>query len=166
MKAPKQGGIKLNRLAPARGAKKHEKRIGCGPGSGHGKTATKGHKGQAARSGGTKHPGFEGGQQPLIRRVPKVGFISIFRKRYAIVNLDALKQFESGAIVTPEILHKAGLIRNLKRDVKILGEGDIAYPLLVSAHAYSQSALQKIQAVGGTTETLRASQKSQMQSQG
>ena len=146
--------MNLSDLAPAAGAKKKEKRIGHGPGSGHGKTSTKGHKGQAARSGGTKAPGFEGGQQPLLRRVPKVGFTSIFKKEYDIVNLPRLCRFESGASVGPVALAGAGIIKNASRRVKILGDGEIDRPLVISAHHFSGTAIQKIEAAGGRAERL------------
>jgi len=146
--------VKLSDLAPAPGAKKKEKRIGHGPGSGHGKTSTKGHKGQAARSGGTKAPGFEGGQQPLLRRVPKVGFTNIFKTEYIVVNLPRLCRFESGASVGPAELAGAGIIKDAAGRVKILGDGEIDRPLVVSAHHFSGTALQKIEAAGGRTELL------------
>jgi len=146
--------VRLTDLAPAPGAKKKEKRIGFGPGSGHGKTATKGHKGQAARSGGTKAPGFEGGQQPLIRRVPKSGFTNVFREEPSVVNLARLICFEAGTTVTPQRLKEAGLIKDASGRVKILGEGGLDRPLIVSAHQFSQTALQKIQAAGGVAEVL------------
>jgi len=146
--------VKLSDLSPAVGAKKKEKRIGHGPGSGHGKTSTKGHKGQAARSGGTKAPGFEGGQQPLLRRVPKFGFTSIFRREYAIVNLPRLCRFESGSSVGPAELLGAGIIKRADGRVKILGHGEIDRPLVISAHHFSGTAIQKIEAAGGRTERL------------
>lgn len=146
--------MKISDLAPAKGAKKKEKRIGRGPGSGHGKTSTKGHKGQAARSGGTKGPGFEGGQQPLIRRVPKRGFTNIFRKEYTIINLDSLDRFEPEAIVDPQALQTAGLIKKTSEKIKVLGGGDLSKPLVVSAHKFSQVAAKKIQSAGGRTEII------------
>lgn len=146
--------MKISDLAPAKGAKKKEKRIGRGPGSGHGKTSTKGHKGQAARSGGTKAPGFEGGQQPLIRRVPKRGFTNIFRKQYAVVNLDRLNRFEPDAIVDPQALQAAGLIKKSSEKIKVLGGGDLSKPLVISAHKFSQEAVKKIQSAGGRTEVI------------
>ncbi|HLG22674.1 MAG TPA: 50S ribosomal protein L15 [Candidatus Manganitrophaceae bacterium] len=146
--------MKISELAPPRGAKKKEKRIGRGPGSGHGKTSTKGHKGQAARSGGTKAPGFEGGQQPLIRRVPKVGFTNIFRKEYAIVNLKTLDRFEAESVVNPQSLRDAGIIKKSALPVKVLAEGALGKPLVVSAHKFSQEAIKKIQAAGGRVEVL------------
>lgn len=146
--------MKISDLAPQRGAKKKEKRIGRGPGSGHGKTSTKGHKGQAARSGGTKAPGFEGGQQPLIRRVPKRGFTNIYRKEYAIVNLDRLNQFEADAVINPQFLQEAGVIKKSDGNIKILGNGELTKPLVISAHKFSQEAMKKIQAAGGRAELL------------
>lgn len=146
--------MKISDLKPQRGAKKKEKRIGRGPGSGHGKTSTKGHKGQAARSGGTKAPGFEGGQQPLIRRVPKRGFRNIFRKEFAIVNLDRLEQFSSDTVINPQFLQEAGIIKRSTENVKVLGQGTLTKPLVISAHKFSQEALKKIQAAGGRAEVL------------
>ena len=146
--------MNLHNLAPAKGAKKKRKRIGRGPGSGHGKTATKGHKGLLARSGGGKQPGFEGGQMPLIRRVPKYGFTNPFRKEYAIVNLSDLEKITSADPVTPEALVQFGLIKNLKASVKILGTGDLKSKLTVRAHKFSKSALDKIQAAGGKAEVI------------
>jgi large subunit ribosomal protein L15 len=141
--------IRLDQLAPARGAKKKEKRIGRGIGSGHGKTSTKGHKGQGARSGGTKAPGFEGGQNPLIRRAPKRGFVNIFRKPPAVVNLDRLAGLDASQAVTPERLKAAGVIKASAETVKILGDGTLSGPLTVQAHAFSRSAKEKIEAAGG-----------------
>ncbi len=146
--------MKISDLAPSRGAKKKEKRIGHGPGSGHGKTSTKGHKGQAARSGGTKGPGFEGGQQPLIRRVPKVGFINRFKKEFALVNLSRLDIFAANEAVTPQRLVEVGIIKSVRERVKVLGNGEVAHPLAVSAHQFSQSARQKIEAAGGTVAVI------------
>jgi len=146
--------LKISDLAPAKGAKKKEKRIGRGPGSGHGKTSGKGHKGQAARSGGTKGPGFEGGQQPLIRRVPKRGFTNIFRKEYTIINLERLDRFEPDAIVDPQALQAAGLIKKAKEKIKVLAGGDLRKPLVISAHKFSREAAKKIQDAGGRTEII------------
>lgn len=146
--------MKISDLAPTPGAKKKEKRIGRGPGSGHGKTSTKGHKGQAARSGGTKHPGFEGGQQPLIRRIPKRGFKNIFKKEYAVVNLNRLDQFPAETVINPEFLHQAGIIKRATENVKVLGEGALTKPLVIAAHKFSEEALKKIQAAGGRAEVL------------
>jgi large subunit ribosomal protein L15 len=146
--------VKISDLAPQPGAKKKEKRIGRGPGSGHGKTSTKGHKGQAARSGGTKGPGFEGGQQPLIRRVPKRGFTNIHRKEYAIVNLERLNQFDADAVINPQFLQEAGVVKKSDGNIKILGNGELTKPLVISAHKFSQEAMKKIQAAGGRAELL------------
>ena len=148
--------MKLEDLKPAPGAKRKRKRIGRGPGSGHGKTSTRGHKGLLARSGGGKPPGFEGGQMPLHRRVPKRGFVNLFRKEYGIVNIGALAVFPPQATVDPEAMVAHRLIKKSKRHaVKILGEGQLGHPLKVRAHAFSQSALAKIQAVGGQGEVIR-----------
>lgn len=147
--------MRLEDLRPAAGAKKRPKRVGRGPGSGHGKTAGKGHKGQRARSGGGKGPGFEGGQMPLHRRVPKRGFTSRGRTTYAVVNLDAIAGFPAGGVVDPDRLVEAGLIKKAERgSVKILGEGALSHSLTVRAHAVSTSARQKIEAVGGSVEVL------------
>lgn len=147
--------MKLHDLAPPRGAKRRPKRIGRGPGSGHGKTSTKGHKGLLARSGGGKRPGFEGGQMPLIRRLPKHGFINPFRMEYAIVNLKSLAEVETTEAITPEFLVKEGLIRKKGQLVKILGLGEITRPLVIQAHKFSKSAETKIQAAGGRAEVIR-----------
>ncbi len=145
--------MRLEDLKPAPGAKKSEKRIGRGVGSGHGKTATKGHKGQKARSGGTKGAGFEGGQMPLQRRLPKRGFTNIFKKTYAEVNLRDLAGM--AGTVTPELLAQQGLVK--KRDVKavkILGVGELKAAITVRAHKFSKSAMDKIQAAGGKAEVI------------
>jgi large subunit ribosomal protein L15 len=141
--------IRLERLGPAPGSRKKEKRIGRGIGSGHGKTSTKGHKGQAARSGGTKAPGFEGGQSPLIRRVPKRGFVNIFRVEVVVINLERLAGFDAKDAVTPERLQAAGLIKSAAATIKVLGQGALSVPLNIRAHAFSQSAKEKIEAAGG-----------------
>lgn len=147
--------MKLFDLAPAKGATKPRKRIGRGPGSGHGKTSTKGHKGLLARSGGGKQPGFEGGQMPLIRRVPKFGFRNPTRIEYAVVNLDALSRLSAGDPVTPQMLVEAGLVKHKTRPVKILGNGELTRPLVIQAHKFSKSAEAKIQAAGGRAEVIR-----------
>jgi len=145
--------MKLHTLAPSAGAKKNRKRIGRGPGSGHGKTATKGHKGLLARSGGGKGPGFEGGQMPLIRRLPKYGFLYPFRTEYAIVNLKSLAVLKADQ-VTPGVLVDAGLIKRKTQPVKILGVGELARPLTIQAHKFSKSAMEKIQKAGGRAEVI------------
>jgi len=148
--------MRLDELRPAPGAKKRRKRVGRGPGSGHGKTATKGHKGQKARSGGGKAGGFEGGQMPLYRRLPKRGFLPHGGKtEYAVVNLKALGSFTAGSVVDPGSLVTAGLVKKgASGRVKILGEGDVAHELTVRAHAVSGSARAKIEARGGRVELL------------
>jgi large subunit ribosomal protein L15 len=148
--------MRLNDLRPAKGSNKSRKRVGRGPGSGHGKTSGKGHKGQHARSGGGKRAGFEGGQMPLYRRIPKRGFLPYGGKtEYAVVNLKSLAAFEAGSVVDPDGLVAAGLVKNGQRGlVKILGTGDIEHALTVKAHAVSAGARQKIEARGGRIEVL------------
>lgn len=146
--------MKLHELAPAPGSRKTRKRIGRGIGSGTGKTAGKGHKGQNARSGGGVRPGFEGGQNPLYRRLPKRGFHNISRKEYAIVNIEELNQFAAGTEVTPELLLETGIIRTPKSGIKVLGNGEVTVQLTVKANKFSQSAVDKIQAAGGKTEVI------------
>ena len=148
--------MKLSDLRPAPGAVTRRKRVGRGPGSGHGKTSTKGHKGHNARSGGGKAGGFEGGQMPLYRRLPKRGFLPHGGKtEYAVVNLKSLGSFAAKSVVDPEGLVKAGLIKNSHRHlVKVLGGGEVAHALTVRAHAVSGSAKSKIEAKGGTVEVL------------
>lgn len=143
----------LGSLKHAGGAKKSKKRIGRGHGSGTGKTAGKGHKGQKARSGSGIRLGFEGGQMPLQRRVPKRGFFNLFKKTYQIVNVSDLEKLSKN-IVTPEDLYKARLIRKRKVNVKILGNGDISKALEVQAHAFSQSAVEKLEKAGGKAIVL------------
>lgn len=144
--------MKLEELKPSKGARKKSKRVGRGPGSGSGKTAGKGHKGQKARSGGVKGPGFEGGQMPLQRRLPKRGFTNIFRKEYAVVNLGDLSDL-SGTI-TPETLMEQGIVRHAKSGIKILGVGELKSALTIRAHKFSKSAVDKIQAAGGKAEVI------------
>jgi large subunit ribosomal protein L15 len=144
--------MKLYELAPAVGATKESFRKGRGIGSGNGKTAGKGHKGQKARSGGGVRPGFEGGQMPLSRRIPKRGFVNIFGKSLANVNVEQLNIFDDGAIVDAEALVNAGLVRKLLDGVKILGKGEINKKLTIKVTAYSASAKQKIEAAGGNAE--------------
>jgi len=145
----------LNQLRVPRGSKKRPKRVGRGRSSGHGKTSTRGHKGQKARSGGGVRPGFEGGQMPLSRRLPKRGFTNIFRKEYTILNVGDLEQkFKAGDEITPEILVKKGLARKRGR-IKILGEGKLTKGLKVSAHAFSQKAQERIKEAGGEIEVIK-----------
>jgi large subunit ribosomal protein L15 len=148
--------MKLSDLRPAPGAVKSRKRVGRGPGSGHGKTSTKGNKGHNARSGGGKAGGFEGGQMPLYRRLPKRGFLPYGGKtEYAVVNLKSLAAFGANSVVDPEGLVKAGLVKNSRRHlVKILGSGDLEHALTVRVHAVSDSAKNKIESKGGTVEML------------
>lgn len=146
--------MQLHNLKPMKGSKKREKRIGRGPGSGHGKTSTKGHKGHSARSGGGKAHGFEGGQMPLTRRIPKRGFKNIFRSEYSIVNLKDLARFDNKESVTPERLRDAGLVKHQNSKIKILGEGELKAPLVIQAHRFSQSAIEKIQKSKGRAEVL------------
>jgi len=147
-------GISLNSLAPAKGANRKRKCIGRGPGSGHGKTATRGSKGQKSRSGTSVRPGFEGGQMPLYRRLPKRGFTNIFRKEFAIVNLSTLAVFEPGSQVSPEVLLARGIVKNVRDGIKILGDGDLNRALNVRAHKFSKRAQDKIQKAGGTVEII------------
>lgn len=142
--------MKLNEIGPAGGARKKRKRIACGPGSGHGKTATKGHKGQNCRSGGGVPPWFEGGQMPLQRRVPKRGFTNIFKKHFQVVNLDGLSRFEKGAKVNRGSLIEIGLVKKANMPVKILGKGELKVPLEIEVDAASRSAVKAIRDAGGT----------------
>lgn len=145
--------MKLHELTPAKGSKHAKKRKGIGPGSGLGKTAGRGEKGQKSRSGNSIRPGFEGGQMPLVRRVPKRGFTNIWRTDYAVVNLSVLAELEGE--VTPELLAEKGLVRS-GRPVKVLGDGEIGKAIQVKAHRFSQSARAKIEAAGGSCEELKA----------
>lgn len=146
--------MKLHELSPAPGSAKKAYRVGRGAGSGNGKTAGKGHKGQNARSGGGVRPGFEGGQMPLQRRLPKRGFVNIFRTVYAEVNVCELERFEDGAVIDHTVLHEAGLARKNCDGVKILGRGEITKKLTVKAAKFSASAKQKIEAAGGKAEVV------------
>jgi large subunit ribosomal protein L15 len=146
--------LSINTLKPARGANRKNKRVGRGIGSGHGKTAARGYKGQLSRSGSSMRPGFEGGQMPLHRRLPKRGFNNLFRTEYAVVNLKKLAAFEAGAQVDPEALKSRGIVKNLRDGLKILGVGDLQNAIHVKAHKFSKSAVEKIQKVGGTIEVI------------
>lgn len=155
MEAQQQGTlIGLDHLAPAPGSRKKRKRVGRGPGSGHGKTATRGSKGQKARSGAKLGVGFEGGQMPLQRRVPKRGFHPLDRRDWALVNIRDLKSFAGGATVDLPSLLKEGIVRRLKDGVKLLGHGEIQVPLFIKVNKCSQGARQKIEAAGGTVEEM------------
>ena len=146
--------MKLHELKPAEGSRKVRNRVGRGIGSGNGKTAGKGHKGQNARSGGGVRLGFEGGQTPLFRRLPKRGFTNINRKEFAIVNLTTLNRFEDGTEVTPELLLETGVISKLNDGVKILANGAVEKKLTVKAHKFSSSAKEAIEAAGGSVEVI------------
>jgi large subunit ribosomal protein L15 len=146
--------MKLHELKPAAGARKTRRRVGRGPGSGRGKTAGRGEKGQRSRSGYSAQRGFEGGQMPLHRRLPKRGFVNIFRKEYRTVNVERLNGLEAGTTVTLEILQSAGLVKKGRDDIKILGRGDLNVALTVQAHKFSKTAVQKIEAAGGKAEMI------------
>jgi len=145
----------LSNLKPAEGSKFSKKRVGRGQGSGTGVQAGRGHKGAKSRSGFKFKRGFEGGQMPLHRRVPKRGFHNQFRTEYAVVNLDALaERFEDGTVVTPELLRESGLVRSARQPIKVLARGDVSKKLTVRAHKFSGKAAEKIAAAGGSTEVL------------
>lgn len=146
--------MKCNQLKPAKGATKKRKRVGRGPGSGHGKTACRGHKGSNSRSGGGVPPGFEGGQMPLKRRLPKRGFHNIFKRRFATINIRDLKRFEKGSVVDIQALTTSGLVKKPSAGIKVLGEGSIKYPLTLKVHSYSKAAKEKIEAAGGKVEIV------------
>ena len=146
--------MRLSELQPAPGSKHKKKRVGRGPGSGWGKTAARGHKGQNSRAGGGTKPGFEGGQMPLTRRIPKRGFTNIFRKPWAIVNLRDLKRFAADTIVDALALKEAGLIRPKTRRIKLLAQGEVTVPLLVRVHSVSSQARTRVEAAGGRVEVV------------
>jgi len=146
--------MRLNELRPPKGSTHARKRLGRGPGSGHGKTSGRGHKGQRSRSGGKSRPWFEGGQMPLQRRLPVRGFTNIFRKQYAIVNVDTLNRFPDDTVVTPRLLKSAGIIKKLRDGVKVLGNGELEKSLTVKAHRFSKSAVNKIENAGGKAEEI------------
>ena len=146
--------MKLHELSPAFGSTKESKRIGRGHGSGNGKTAGKGHKGQKARAGHGMRPGFEGGQMPLQRRVPKRGFNNIFAEEWVAINVSALNVFEDGAVVNAEALQAKGIIKKADKPVKVLGNGKIEKKLTVNLNAFSASAAEKINAAGGKAEVI------------
>jgi large subunit ribosomal protein L15 len=146
--------MRLNELSPAKGSKKAKKRIGRGPGSGWGTTAGKGTKGENSRSGGGVAPGFEGGQMPLQRRLPKRGFTNIFAKRIAAINIRDLAGFESGSVVDEKLLREKGLVKNRIDGIKLLGQGEISHPITVKVNSVSQSARTKVESAGGTIEVV------------
>lgn len=144
----------LSNLKPASGSTKNRKRLGRGPGSGTGKTAAKGHKGQNARSGGGVKPGFEGGQMPLQRRLPKRGFVCRARKEYTLIKLHELEAFAAGTLVDIEQYAQAGLVSSMKDGIKVLADGELSKGLTVQAHKFSKTAVEKIEAAGGKVEVL------------
>jgi len=144
----------LNELKPVAGARQSRKRLGRGPGSGTGKTAGKGHKGQNARSGGGVRPGFEGGQIPFFQRIPKRGFKNVNRVEYTVINLDDLNVFNDGEVVTPEVLVARGVIKKVLSGVKVLANGNLEKKITVKAHRFSANAAEKIASAGGTVEVL------------
>ncbi|MBC8417588.1 MAG: 50S ribosomal protein L15 [Desulfobacteraceae bacterium] len=146
--------MRINELSPAEGSRKKRKRVGRGPGSGHGKTACRGHKGQKSRSGGGVPPGFEGGQMPLQRRLPKRGFTNIFKKEYNIINVEDLNRFEPNAFLDVEIFRQAGLVKKMMDGIKLLGNGEISRPVVVRIHKVSKTAKEKIEAAGGKVEII------------
>ena len=145
--------MRLNDLSPLKGSKR-KKRVGRGPGSGHGKTSCRGHKGQKSRSGASIRPGFEGGQMPLQRRLPKRGFVNIFKKQYDLINIRDLNRFDPKSSLDIEALDKAGLIKGAKNGVKLLGKGEISYSLEIKVHQASKAAREKIEAAGGKVELI------------
>lgn len=147
--------MKLNELSPAKGSRKVAKRLGRGVGSGTGKTAGRGTKGYNSRSGGGVRPGYEGGQMPLQRRVPKRGFTNIFKKKIAVINIRDLARFEKGSVVDVDALLKSGLVKGRRDGVKLLGQGEIKFALDVKVNQISQSAREKIEAAGGKVEVLQ-----------
>lgn len=146
--------MKLNELKPAEGSRKKEIRVGRGTGSGRGKTSCRGHKGQKARSGGGVRVGFEGGQMPIYRRLPKRGFKNIWTKEYAEVNVERLNEFEEGAEVEAVTLVEAGILKNIYEGIRILGKGELKKKLTVRAQGFSKTAVEKIEAAGGKTEVI------------
>ena len=148
--------LSLNNLRPAKGSTHKKKRVGRGPGSGLGKTAGRGHKGQKSRSGYSSKQGFEGGQMPLQRRLPKRGFTNIFKKEWLEISLAKLEEnFNAGDEITPTVLHERGLIKKAKHDLVILGNGDVTKALTISAHRFTKSAKEKIEKAGGTANEIK-----------
>ena len=146
--------MKLNDLSPAEGSRKNRKRVGRGPGSGHGKTSCKGHKGQKARSGASIRPGFEGGQMPLQRRLPKRGFTNHFKKIYDLININDLNRFEPDSVVDVEKLKELGFYKGAKDGIKLLGNGELAHPVEIQVNKASKEAIRKIEAAGGKIELI------------
>jgi large subunit ribosomal protein L15 len=146
--------MKIEDLAPSPGSKKDRKRVGRGDGSGHGKTSCRGEKGQRSRAGGAKGPGFEGGQMPITRTMPKRGFTNIFRKEYVLVNLRDLARITDTDVINPETLFDEGVLKRLGDGIKILGQGEVTRAFTVQAHKFSKSAVAKIEAAGGRAEVI------------
>lgn len=147
--------MNIQSLSPAPNSTFKDKRVGRGMGSGHGKTSGKGHKGQNARSGGGVRPGFEGGQMPLIRRIPKHGFTNVWSKEYTVINVSKLNSLQPNTIVTAELLKALGMISKIEKfGLKVIGNGELTVPLTVKANKFSESAIQKIQAAGGSVEVI------------
>jgi large subunit ribosomal protein L15 len=146
--------MKIHELSPAEGSRKKRKRVGRGPGSGHGKTACRGQKGQNSRSGGGVRPGFEGGQMPLHRRLPKRGFSNAFKKEYNVVNVDDLNRFEADTPIDPAAFQQAGLVKKMRDGIKLLGSGELGRPVVVRIHKASKAAVEKVEAAGGRVEIL------------
>jgi len=146
--------MKLHELKPNAGAVKKRKRLGRGTATGQGKTAGRGQDGQNSRSGGGVRPGFEGGQMPIYRRLPKRGFKNPFRKEWTILNIEELNAFEDGTTITPELLLEEGIVKKLNYGLKVLGDGELQKKLTVRAHKFSQSAIEKIEAAGGKAEVI------------
>jgi large subunit ribosomal protein L15 len=146
--------MKIHDLSPVKGSKKRRKRVGRGPGSGHGKTSCRGHKGQNSRSGGGAPPGFEGGQMPLHRRLPKRGFTNIFKKHYSLIHIRDLNRFTPNSTLDIEALENAGLVKRIKDGVKLLGDGEISHPLVIKVHKVSKTAREKIENAGGKVEVV------------
>jgi len=146
--------MKIHDLSDLKGSRKRMKRVGRGPGSGHGKTSCRGHKGQKSRSGGGPRPGFEGGQMPLQRRIPKRGFTNIFKKHYALIHVKDLNRFAPNSYLDIAVLKDSGIVKKVKDGVKLLGDGEIIHPLKIEVHKVSKSAKDKIEAVGGSVEVI------------
>jgi large subunit ribosomal protein L15 len=146
--------MRLNELSPAKGSQKSRKRLGRGVGSGKGKTSGRGTKGQNSRSGGGVRPGFEGGQMPIHRRLPKRGFTNIFKKNFAVINIRDLMRFEKDSVIDEAELLRTGLVKGKRDGIKLLGQGEIQYPLTIKVHRTSKSARAKIEAAGGQVEVL------------
>ncbi|UCF56776.1 MAG: 50S ribosomal protein L15 [Deltaproteobacteria bacterium] len=146
--------MRVHNLSPVKGSRKRKKRVGRGPGSGHGKTSCRGHKGQKSRSGGSIPPGFEGGQMPLQRRLPKRGFTNIFKKHYVLINVRDLERFSPNSDLDIEALKDAGLVKRVKDGVKLLGDGEISHPVVIKVNKVTKTAREKIEAAGGKVEII------------